>query len=60
MLKKLDGLLQRYRFLTEKLSSSETLADMDTWRKYSKEQSWSFSNADTIFMMTARVINPRR
>ncbi len=50
MLKKLDGLLQRYRFLTEKLSSSETLADMDTWRKYSKEQADLQETAETYLV----------
>ena len=38
MLKKLDALLSRYNFLSEKLSQAEVIADMDTWRKYSKEQ----------------------
>ena len=39
MLKKLDGILSRYHFLSEELSDAEVIADMDTWRKYSKEQS---------------------
>ena len=39
MLKKLDGVLSRYQFLSEKLADTEVIADMDTWRKYSKEQS---------------------
>ena len=38
MLKKLDGVLQRYRFLTERLADPDALADMATWQKYSKEQ----------------------
>ena len=38
MLKKLDGILQRYAFLSEKLADSETIADMSVWQKYSKEQ----------------------
>ncbi len=39
MFKKLDELLKRYQFLSEKLSDSEVIADMGTWQKYSKEQS---------------------
>ncbi len=38
MLKKLDGILQRYRFLTERLADPDALADMAAWQKYSKEQ----------------------
>ena len=38
MFKKLDELLKRYEFLSEKLSDSEVIADMVTWQKYSKEQ----------------------
>ena len=38
MLKKLEALLSRYNFLSEKLADSEIIADMYTWRKYSKEQ----------------------
>ena len=38
MLKKSQEILQRYRFLTEKLSDPETIADMPLWQKYSKEQ----------------------
>ncbi len=39
MLKKLDGILQRYEFLSEQLADSAVIADMPTWQKYSKEQS---------------------
>ncbi len=39
MLKKLDGILQRYIFLSEQLADSAVIADMPTWQKYSKEQS---------------------
>ena len=38
MLKKLDALLERYRFLSERLASAEVIADMPLWQKYSKEQ----------------------
>ena len=38
MLKKLDGILDRYRFLTEQLATAEIIADMPLWQKYSKEQ----------------------
>lgn len=38
MLKKLDGLKERYAYLSEKLSDSAVIADMETWQKYSKEQ----------------------
>jgi peptide chain release factor 1 len=38
MLKKAEAIYERYRFLTEKLSYSDVLQDMDVWRKYSKEQ----------------------
>ena len=38
MLKKLDGILKRYEFLSEQLADSAVLADMSTWQKYSKEQ----------------------
>ena len=38
MLKKLDGILERYRFLTEQLATAEIIADMPLWQKYSKEQ----------------------
>ena len=38
MLKKLDGILERYRFLSNQLSSTEVIADMSLWQKYSKEQ----------------------
>ena len=39
MLKKLDGILQRYEFLSQKLADNAVIADMPTWQKYSKEQS---------------------
>ncbi len=39
MFTKLEEILKRYRFLSEKLSDSEALADMSVWQKYSKEQS---------------------
>ena len=39
MLKKLDGILKRYEFLSEKLADNEVIADMSVWQKYSKEQS---------------------
>ncbi|MBO7297786.1 MAG: peptide chain release factor 1, partial [Clostridia bacterium] len=38
MLKKLDGILERYHFLSEQLASAEVIADMPLWQKYSKEQ----------------------
>ena len=38
MLKKAEAIYERYRFLTEKLAESDTLQDMPTWQKYSKEQ----------------------
>ena len=38
MLTKLDGILKRYEFLSEKLSDNDTLSDMSVWQKYSKEQ----------------------
>ena len=38
MLKKLEDILKRYEFLSEKLSDAEVIADMSTWQKYSKEQ----------------------
>ena len=38
MFEKLDKMKQRYDFLTEKLADAETIADMPTWQKYSKEQ----------------------
>ncbi len=38
MLKKLDGILSRYEFLSQKLADSEVIADMSVWQKYSKEQ----------------------
>ena len=38
MLTKLDGILKRYEFLSEKLADSAVIADMPTWQKYSKEQ----------------------
>jgi len=39
MLRKLDDILLRYNLLTEKLSSAETLADMEEWTRLSKEHS---------------------
>ena len=39
MLKKLEEISKRYKFLSEKLSDSAVIADMGTWQKYSKEQS---------------------
>ena len=39
MLKKLDDISKRYAFLTERLSDANVIADMQTWQKYSKEQS---------------------
>ncbi len=38
MLKKSQEILNRYRFLEEKLSDSSVIGDMPTWQKYSKEQ----------------------
>ncbi len=38
MLTKLDGILKRFEFLSEKLADSDTLSDMSVWQKYSKEQ----------------------
>ena len=38
MLKKLDGILERYEKLTELLSDGATLSDMDNWTKLSKER----------------------
>ena len=38
MLKKLDGILERYEKLTERLSDGATLSDMDNWTKLSKER----------------------
>ncbi len=38
MLKKLDGILKRYQFLSLSLSDPVIIADMPTWQKYSKEQ----------------------
>lgn len=38
MLNKLKAIKQRYEFLSEKLADAATLADMETWQKYSKEQ----------------------
>ena len=39
MLKKLEEISKRYKFLSEKLSDPAVIADMGTWQKYSKEQS---------------------
>lgn len=39
MLKKLDDILERYNFLTERLGSAEALSDMEEWTKLSKEHS---------------------
>ncbi len=39
MLKKLDGIKQRYAFLSEQLADPSVIADMSIWQKYSKEQS---------------------
>ncbi len=39
MFKKLEEIKKRYEFLSEKLASSDVIADMGTWQKYSKEQS---------------------
>ena len=38
MLKKLDGILQRYEFLSAQLGEAAVIADMSVWQKYSKEQ----------------------
>ena len=38
MLKKLEGILKRYQFLSLSLSDPAIIADMPTWQKYSKEQ----------------------
>ena len=38
MLKKAGAIYDRYQYLSEKLAQTETLEDMDTWRKFSKEQ----------------------
>ena len=38
MLKKAESISKRYEFLADELAKAETLADMDLWRKYSKEQ----------------------
>ncbi len=38
MLKKLDGIKQRYEFLSEQLADATVIADMSVWQKYSKEQ----------------------
>lgn len=37
MFKKLEELYRRYSFLSEKLADADVLADMTTWKKYSKE-----------------------
>ena len=37
MLTKLDAILQRYQFLSEKLADADVLSDTSTWQKYSKE-----------------------
>ncbi len=37
MLTKLDAILQRYHFLSEKLADADVLSDTSTWQKYSKE-----------------------
>ena len=38
MLKKSQEILNRFRFLEEKLADASVIADMPTWQKYSKEQ----------------------
>ena len=45
MLKKLDGILQRYEYLSAQLAEASVLADMSVWQKYSKEQ---FDLKDTV------------
>ncbi|MBQ8685311.1 MAG: peptide chain release factor 1 [Clostridia bacterium] len=59
MLKKLDGVLARYEFLSEGLASPEVIADMDTWRKYSKEQSDLQETAEKYkeYLQTEREMN---
>ena len=37
MFQKLDELEKRYVFLSEQLADSDVIADMNTWKKYSKE-----------------------
>lgn len=37
MLKKLDGILERFDFLSEKLADPEVISDMEVWRGYTKE-----------------------
>jgi peptide chain release factor 1 len=39
MFQKLDELEKRYVFLSEQLADSDVIADMNTWKKYSKEHS---------------------
>ena len=39
MFQRLEEILNRYRFLSERLASPEALEDMELWQKYSKEQS---------------------
>ena len=59
MLKKSQEILSRYRFLTEKLSDPETIADMPTWQKYSKEQSELRETAEKYeeYLATEREMN---
>ena len=54
MLKKLDDVLKRYEFLSEKLADPEVIADMGTWQKYSKEQAELSETAEkyTLYRQT--------
>ena len=38
MFSRLEEIKNRYEFLSEQLSDSAVIADMGTWKKYSKEQ----------------------
>ena len=40
MFDKLEALEERYQFISEKISDPDVIADMDSWRKYMKENSY--------------------
>ena len=59
MLKKLDGILQRYHFLSDQLAESSVIADMSVWQKYSKEQFELKDTAETYlsYLQTEKEMN---
>ena len=59
MLKKLDGILQRYHFLSDQLAESIVIADMSVWQKYSKEQFELKDTAETYlsYLQTEKEMN---